>query len=124
MAGRVRHRLYAQPDHAEFRGQYDLVALAFDGAANFEKNLDLVRQEIAKEKGCKPSQPALAWLLAQDKNIVLIPGTKRRKYLEENLAAIDVTLAAEDLRRIDEIFPTGVAAGGRYPEHIMNVVNE
>jgi aryl-alcohol dehydrogenase-like predicted oxidoreductase len=92
---------------------------------NFQKNLDLVHkvEEIAKEKGCKPSQLALAWVLAQDKNIVPIPGTKRRKYLEENVAAIEVKLTAEDLRRIDEIFPTGAAAGLRYPEHMMNTVN-
>jgi aryl-alcohol dehydrogenase-like predicted oxidoreductase len=92
---------------------------------NFQKNLDLVRrvEEIAKEKGCKPSQLALAWVLAQDKNIVPIPGTKRRKYLEENIAAIDVKLTSEDMSRIDEIFPTGVAAGLRYPEHMMSTVN-
>ena len=96
----------------------------FQGA-NFQKNLDLVRrvEEIAKEKGCKPSQLALAWVLAQDKNIVPIPGTKRRKYLEENVAAIDLKLTAEDLRRIEEIFPTGAAAGLRYPEHMMSLVN-
>jgi aryl-alcohol dehydrogenase-like predicted oxidoreductase len=92
---------------------------------NFQKNLDLVHrvEEIAKEKGCKPSQLALAWVLAQDKNIIPIPGTKRRKYLEENIAAIDVKLSAEDLQRIDEIFPTGAAAGLRYPEHMMGLVN-
>jgi aryl-alcohol dehydrogenase-like predicted oxidoreductase len=92
---------------------------------NFQKNLDLVRrvEEIAHEKHCTPAQLALAWVLAQDKNIVPIPGTKRRKYLEENLAALDVKLTKEDLQRIDEIFPTGVAAGLRYPEHMMNVVN-
>jgi aryl-alcohol dehydrogenase-like predicted oxidoreductase len=95
---------------------------------NFQKNLDLVHQveQIAKEKGCKPSQLALAWVLAQNgdgKNIVPIPGTKRRKYLEENVAAIDVNLSAEDLRRLDEIFPTGAAAGDRYPEHMMKIVN-
>src|ERR1700678_2632936 len=92
---------------------------------NFKKNLDLVNrvEEIAKEKGCKPSQLALAWVLAQDKNIVPIPGTKRRKYLEENVAAIDVKLSKEDLRRIDEIFPAGAASGQRYPEHMMAVVN-
>jgi aryl-alcohol dehydrogenase-like predicted oxidoreductase len=96
----------------------------FQGA-NFQKNLDLVRrvEEIAKEKGCKPSQLALAWVLAQDKNIVPIPGTKRRKYLEENVAAIDLKLTAGDLRRIEEIFPTGAAAGLRYPEHMMSLVN-
>jgi aryl-alcohol dehydrogenase-like predicted oxidoreductase len=92
---------------------------------NFQKNLDLVRriEQIAREKGCKPSQLALAWVLAKDKNIVPIPGTKRRKYLEENVAALEVKLTAEDRRRIDEIFPTGAAAGLRYPEHMMSTVN-
>jgi aryl-alcohol dehydrogenase-like predicted oxidoreductase len=92
---------------------------------NFQKNLDLVHgiEKIALEKGCKPSQLALAWVLAQDKNIVPIPGTKRRKYLEENVAAIDLKLNAGDLQRIDEIFPTGAATGLRYPEHMMNLVN-
>jgi aryl-alcohol dehydrogenase-like predicted oxidoreductase len=92
---------------------------------NFQKNLDLVHrvEQIAREKGCKPSQLALAWVLAQGKDIVPIPGTKHRKYLEENVAAIDLKLSAEDLRRIDEIFPTGAAAGLRYPEHMMSTVN-
>ncbi len=92
---------------------------------NFQKNLNLVHEieEIAKEKSCKPSQLALAWVLAQDTNIVPIPGTKRRKYLEENVTAIDVKLTEEDMRRIDEIFPTGAAAGLRYPEHMMKIVN-
>jgi aryl-alcohol dehydrogenase-like predicted oxidoreductase len=92
---------------------------------NFHKNLDLLHrvEQIAREKGCKPSQLALAWVLAQDKNIVPIPGTKRRKYLEENVATLDVRLTAEDLQRIDEIFPTGAAAGLRYPEHMMSTVN-
>ncbi len=92
---------------------------------NFQKNLDLVRrvEEIAKEKGCKPSQLALAWVLAQGKDLVPIPGTKRRKYLEENVGALDVKLSQEDLRRIDEVFPPEAAAGGRYPEHMMALVN-
>ena len=92
---------------------------------NFQKNLDLVRriEEIAKEKGCQPSQLALAWVLAQDKNIVPIPGTKRRKYLEENVAAIDLKFTEQDLRRINEIFPTGAAAGLRYPEPMMKTIN-
>jgi aryl-alcohol dehydrogenase-like predicted oxidoreductase len=92
---------------------------------NFQKNLDLVRriEEVAKQKGCKPSQLALAWVLAQDRNIVPIPGTKRRKYLEENVAAIDVELSKEDLRWIEEIFPAAAAAGERYPEHMMKIVN-
>jgi len=92
---------------------------------NFQRNLDLVGriEEIAERKGCAPSQLALAWVLAQDKNIVPIPGTKRPKYLEQNVAAIDVKLSTEDLRRIDEIFPAGAAAGERYPEHMMKIVN-
>jgi aryl-alcohol dehydrogenase-like predicted oxidoreductase len=92
---------------------------------NFKKNLDLVRaiEEIAKEKGYKSSQLALAWVLAQDKNIVPIPGTKRRKFLEDNVAAVDIALSQEDLRRVEEIFPAGAAAGQRYPEHMMAIVN-
>jgi aryl-alcohol dehydrogenase-like predicted oxidoreductase len=92
---------------------------------NFQKNLDLVRrvEEVAKQKSCKPSQLALAWVLAQDQNIIPIPGTKRRKYLEENVGAIDVQLTPEDLCHIDEVFPTGMAAGLRYPEHMMDLVN-
>jgi aryl-alcohol dehydrogenase-like predicted oxidoreductase len=92
---------------------------------NFQKNIDLVRrvEEIAKEKGCKPSQLALAWVLAQGKDIVPIPGTKRRTYLEENVGALKVQLTAEDLRTIDEVFPTGAAAGLRYTEQMMQTVN-
>jgi len=92
---------------------------------NFQKNLDLVRrvEEIAREKGCQPSQLALAWVLAQGNDIVPIPGTKRRKYLEENVAADAVGLTKEDLRRIDAVFPPEAAAGGRYPEHMMALVN-
>jgi aryl-alcohol dehydrogenase-like predicted oxidoreductase len=92
---------------------------------NFAKNLELVERigEIASEKGCAPAQLALAWVLAQGEDIVPIPGTKRRKYLEENVAAVDVELTAEDLRRIDEVAPKGVAAGTRYPEAGMAAVN-
>ena len=92
---------------------------------NFQKNLDLVHrvEELANEKGCKPSQLAIAWVLAQGKDIVPIPGTKRRKFLEENLAALEVKLTPEDLRRIDEVFPPNAAAGPRYPEHMMTAVN-
>ena len=92
---------------------------------NFQKNIDLVRrvEEIAKEKGCKPSQLALAWVLAQGEDIVPIPGTKQRKYLEENAGAINIPLTAEDLRRIDEVFPRDATAGARYPEHMMQLVN-
>ena len=92
---------------------------------NFQKNLDLVRQveEMAREKGCQPSQLALAWVLAQGSDIVPIPGTKRRKYLEENVGANAVGLTEKDLRRIDEVFPPEAAAGGRYPEYMMALVN-
>jgi len=92
---------------------------------NFQKNLDLVKkvEEIAREKGCKPSQLALAWVLAQGDDIVPIPGTKHRKYLEENVAAVDVKLSADDLRRLEEVFPSGAASGERYPEHMMALVN-
>jgi len=92
---------------------------------NFQKNLDLVRrvEEIAKEKRCKPSQLALAWVLAQGKDVVPIPGTKRRKYIEENVGALEVQLTKEDLQRINDVFPTGAAAGLRYPEQMMAAVN-
>jgi aryl-alcohol dehydrogenase-like predicted oxidoreductase len=92
---------------------------------NFQKNLDLVRRvgEMAKQKGCKSSQLALAWVLAQGDDIVPIPGTKRRKYLDENVGAINLQLTPEDLRRIDEVFPRDATAGARYPEHMMQLVN-
>jgi aryl-alcohol dehydrogenase-like predicted oxidoreductase len=92
---------------------------------NFQKNLDLVRrvEEIAQQKRCKPSQLALAWVLSRGDDIVPIPGTKRRKYLEENVGALDVQLTAEDLRAIDEVFPPDVAAGQRYPENMMASIN-
>ncbi len=92
---------------------------------NFQKNLDLVKhlEDIATEKRCTPSQLALAWVLAQGNDIVPIPGTKRRKYLEENVAAMEVRLTAEDLRRIDEVAPKGLAAGARYPEFLMGSIN-
>jgi aryl-alcohol dehydrogenase-like predicted oxidoreductase len=92
---------------------------------NFAKNLDLVARinEIAKQKRCAPGQLALAWVLAQGKDIVPIPGTKRRKYLEENVGALDVKLTAEDLKRIDEVAPKGAASGGRYPAALMGSLN-
>jgi len=92
---------------------------------NFQKNLDLVHrvEEIAIEKHCKPSQLALAWVMAQGEDIVPIPGTKRRKYLEENVAAVDLKLSQEDLARLDEVFPPEAAAGNRYPDHMMATVN-
>ena len=88
---------------------------------NFQKNLDLVGriEEIARSKNCTPAQLALAWVLAQGDDLVPIPGTKRRKYLEENVGALDVNLTFEDLEKIDEIAPKGAAAGTRYPEAMM-----
>jgi aryl-alcohol dehydrogenase-like predicted oxidoreductase len=92
---------------------------------NFQKNLELAQsvEQIAREKGCTASQLALAWVLAQGDDIVPIPGTKRRKYLEENVGALAVKLSDEDLRRINEAFPPESAAGERYPEHVMALVN-
>ena len=80
-------------------------------------------RRIAAEKRCTPSQLALAWLLARGREIVPIPGTKQRKYLEENVGALRVRLTPEDLRRIEEVAPRGVAAGERYPAAAMQRVN-
>jgi aryl-alcohol dehydrogenase-like predicted oxidoreductase len=92
---------------------------------NFRRNLGLVArvEAMAAEKGCRPSQLALAWLLARGKDVVPIPGTKRRRYLEENVASLEVRLTADDLARIDEVAPRGAAAGARYPEPAMRAVN-
>jgi aryl-alcohol dehydrogenase-like predicted oxidoreductase len=92
---------------------------------NFQKNLEVVRriEEIAAEKGRTPAQLALAWVLAQGEDIVPIPGTKRRQYLEDNIAAVELELTPEDLQRIEEIAPKGVAAGERYPESAIRLMN-
>ena len=92
---------------------------------NFQKNLDLVTEirAIAADKGCTPAQLALAWVLAQGEDIVPIPGTKRRKYLEENLGALDVSLATDDLARINAAVPSGAAAGTRYAAPQMQALN-
>ena len=89
---------------------------------NFNKNLELVQriEKIAAEKNCTPAQLALAWVLAQGDDIVPIPGTKRRTFLDQNLGALDVKLTAVDLKRIDELAPRGAAVGARYPEEYMN----
>jgi aryl-alcohol dehydrogenase-like predicted oxidoreductase len=88
---------------------------------NFQKNLDLVAKlgQIAKSKGCTTSQLALAWVYAQGDDIVPIPGTKRRKYLEENVAALGIRLSKQDLEEIENVFPAGAAAGDRYPAGMM-----
>lgn len=92
---------------------------------NFQKNLDLVGhiERLASEKGCTASQLALAWVLVQGKDIVPIPGTKRRKYLEENAAAIDIQFTPEELEKIDSIAPKDAAFGLRYSEPMMKFVN-
>jgi aryl-alcohol dehydrogenase-like predicted oxidoreductase len=92
---------------------------------NFQKNLDLVQrvEDLAKEKHCTTSQLALAWLLAQGSDILPIPGTKRRKYLEENAGALEIKFNAADLRRIEEVAPRGAVAGERYNEVMMKLVN-
>jgi aryl-alcohol dehydrogenase-like predicted oxidoreductase len=93
---------------------------------NFQKNLDLVAkiEELAAEKKCTAAQLALAWVLAQGDFIAPIPGTKRRKYLEQNLEAANIKLTADDLKRIDQVAPKGVAAGERYPERAMSAVDK
>jgi len=92
---------------------------------NFQKNLDLVQQveEIARRKRCTPAQLALAWLLAQGKDVVPIPGTKQRRYLEENIDALQIELSASDLEQIEEVAPKGAAAGDRYHEAGMRTIN-
>ena len=92
---------------------------------NFAKNLRLLDEvtALAAAKGCTPSQLALAWVLSRGRDVVPIPGTKRRKYLEENVAALDVTLAPDDLARIDRALPPGAAAGNRYAARAMEALN-
>jgi len=92
---------------------------------NFAKNLELVERvgQAAKQKGVTPSQLALAWVLAQGTDIVPIPGTKKRKYLEENAAADEIELTAEDLRTLDAAAPKGVTAGARYPAAMMQILD-
>jgi aryl-alcohol dehydrogenase-like predicted oxidoreductase len=91
---------------------------------NFQRNLDLVARisEIAVRKRCTPAQLALRWVLAQGDDMIPIPGTRRRKYLEENVAAIDIPLTKDDLKRIADAAPHGAAAGARYAEPMMRFV--
>src|SRR5580704_10427201 len=105
-------------DFAE--GDFRRNAPRFQGE-NFEKNMELVRriEAMAVEKHCTPAQLALAWVLAQGEDLVPIPGTKRRNYLEDNLGALNVSLSKDDLARINEIAPKGITAGLRYPANVM-----
>jgi aryl-alcohol dehydrogenase-like predicted oxidoreductase len=116
LSGRIRSADDLDPEdfrrnHPRFRGE------------NFERNLELVARvhEIAGEKGISPAQLALAWVLHQGDDIVPIPGTKHVRYLEENVAAVDVELSVSDLARIEEAFPKGATAGERYAD--MSSVN-
>jgi aryl-alcohol dehydrogenase-like predicted oxidoreductase len=106
----------ASPDDLE-PGDFRRASPRFQGA-NFDHNLQLVERvrEIAAEKDCAPGQLALAWVLAQGDDVVPIPGTKRRSYLEQNAEATELALTADDLRRLDEMAPVGAAAGDRYPD--------
>lgn len=93
---------------------------------NFYKNIELVEKlkTLANQKGCSLSQLAIAWVLAQGEDIVTIPGTKRVKYLEENIASEKIKLSKEDLRSIEAIMPVGIASGTRYPEKFMSILNK
>jgi aryl-alcohol dehydrogenase-like predicted oxidoreductase len=104
-------------------GDFRKISPRFQGE-NFDRNLKLVEsiEQLAAQKGCTPAQLALAWVLAQGDDIVPIPGTKRRKYLDEDLGALAVVLTRADMAKIDEVAPHGVAAGMRYPEVHMKRV--
>ncbi len=93
---------------------------------NFYKNVELVEKlkVLANEKGCSPSQLAIAWVLAQGEDIITIPGTKRIKYLEENFASENLQLTKEDLQSLEAIMPVGIVSGTRYPERFMNALNQ
>jgi len=103
---------------------YRRISPRFQGD-NFARNLELVRrvEALAREKSCTAAQLALAWVLAQGDDVIPIPGTKRRSYLEQNAAAVALTLTAEELRRIEEVAPRGAASGLRYPEEMMRFTN-
>jgi aryl-alcohol dehydrogenase-like predicted oxidoreductase len=105
-------------------GDYRRNSPRFQGE-NFQKNLDLVErvEQIAKGKGCSPAQLALAWLLAQGEDVVPIPGTKQRRYLEENIRSLEIELTPADLEQIEEVAPKGAAAGDRYHEAGMKTIN-
>jgi aryl-alcohol dehydrogenase-like predicted oxidoreductase len=118
LTGAIRSPEDFEPD------DYRRLSPRFQGE-NFARNLALVDavHAIAKDKRCTPGQLALAWVLTRDPQLVAIPGTKRRKYLEENVAALDVVLSADELARIDAVFPADAAAGDRYPSASMGAVN-
>ena len=106
-------------------GDYRRMSPRFQGE-NFNKNLELVKkiELLAREKHCTPSQLALAWVLAQGEFLFPIPGTKKVKYVEENIEAANIALSSKELEQIDEVFPKNVAAGLRYPEAMMKTVDQ
>ena len=114
---------FQKPEDFE-EGDYRRFSPRFQGE-NFGKNLKLAAlvAELAAAKGCKPSQLALAWVLAQGEDIVPIPGTKKSAYLKENWGALDLSFRADELKKIEEVFPLGAAAGLRYPEAMMKFTN-
>jgi len=116
LTGRIKKNEFGEND-------FRRISPRFQGE-NFQQNLKLVEwvEPLAAEKGCTPAQLAIAWVLAQGDDIVPIPGTKRRKYLEEDLGALDVRLTPTDLAKINEVVPRGVAVGLRYPEVHMKRV--
>ena len=118
LTGKINQTALVENDYRRFTPRFQ--------GANFAKNMALVArvEEMARQKQCKPAQLALAWVLAQGDDIVPIPGTKRRRYLEENVAALKVKLTADDLAHLDEIMPRDAAAGARYPEEMMRAVNQ
>lgn len=118
LTGRITRRDELAPD------DYRRTSPRFE-EEHFTKNLELVRriETLAAEKPCSPAQLALAWVLARGDDIVPIPGTKRRTYLEENVAALDVSLSADELRRIDAVAPRGAASGLRYQASMMGLLN-
>jgi len=105
-------------------GDYRRNSPRFQGE-NFQKNLDLVArlQDMAEARGCTPSQLALAWVLGQGNDLAPIPGTKRRDRLDENLGALEQVLCPGELQELSGLFPPGAAAGTRYPEAMMHMVN-
>lgn len=108
---------FAEDDYRRFSPRFQ--------GENFARNLLLVEKvkALAEAKGVTPSQLALAWVLAQGEDLIPIPGTKRRKYLEENVGALDVVLSAAEWAHIDSIFPADAVAGGRYPEQVMKMLD-
>ncbi|WP_114952675.1 aldo/keto reductase [Sphingosinicella terrae] len=118
LTGRFRSAAdFPEDDYRRFHPRFQ--------GANFDRNIALVGEieTMAQDKGCTPAQLALAWVLAQGEDIVPIPGTKRIRFLDENLGALSLRLSADELARIDRILPPGAAAGPRYHEAGMATIN-